>query len=316
MFNGSIKQRVGKWLAVAALLGFGLAMAQSDPTLKQVYAEAQAGRLEQAQLMMQQVLVAHPDSAKAHFVQAELAARLGKLGQAREALATAEKLAPGLPFAKPEAVQALRTQLAGRSGASANKGSSNRALAAAAPAADATPAAPSSSTPWGLILALGGGAIAIAIFMSRKKSAPAQPMYANQGAMQGGLGGPQGFGMGNNTAGPMGNAAGGGAMAPGYGPPGYGQPAGMGLGGKVMGGLATGLAVGAGVMAAQAIGKNLMGNNDHPASPPDSAANNGNESLASNNDLGGQNFGVNDAGSWDDGDALASSDDGGGDWDS
>ena len=36
----------------------------------------------------------------------------------------------------------------------------------------------------------------------------------------------------------------------------------MGLGGKVMGGLATGLAVGAGVMAAQAIGKSLMGNDE------------------------------------------------------
>ena len=82
-----------------------------------------------------------------------------------------------------------------------------------------------------------------------------------------------------------------------------------------MGGLATGLAVGAGVMAAQAIGKSLMGNNDHPASPADGAPSKGHEPLASNTDLGGQNFGVNDAGSWDDGDALASSDDGG-DWDS
>ena len=38
MFTGSIKRRVGQWLAVAALLGCGLAMAQSEPTLKQVYA--------------------------------------------------------------------------------------------------------------------------------------------------------------------------------------------------------------------------------------------------------------------------------------
>jgi len=83
-----------------------------------------------------------------------------------------------------------------------------------------------------------------------------------------------------------------------------------------MGGLATGLAVGAGVMAAQAIGKSLMGN-DAPAHQPDGAANNSYEPFAGNNDLGGQNFGVNDSGSWDDGGALASSDGGGGgDWDS
>ncbi len=312
MLNGSIKQRVGKWLAVAVLLGFGFAMAQSEPTLNQVYAEAQAGRLEQAQVMMQQVLVAHPASAKAHFVQAELFARQGKLSPARAALASSEKLAPGLPFAKPEAVQALRTQLAARSGAPANNGSSSRALATAAPAAYSSPAAPASSFPWGLALALGGGAIAIGIFMMRKKATPAplpQAVYANPGAMQSGLSGQQGFGMGNNM--------GGGAVAPGYGQPGYGQPAGgMGLGGKVMGGLATGLAVGAGVMAAQAIGKSLMGNDERPAHQPDNLANNnGYEPLAGNNDLGGQNFGVNDAGSWDDGDAIASSGDGG-DWDS
>lgn len=310
MFTGSIKRRVGQWLAVAALLGCGFAMAQSEPTLKQVYAEAQAGRLEQAQVMMQQVLVAHPGSAKAHFVQAELAARQGKISHAREALATAEKLAPGLPFAKPEAVQALRTQLAAKSSAPANGGASSRAMATAAPAAYSAPAAPASSFPWGLALALGGGAIAIAIFMSRKKTAPGlmpQTAYANPGAMQGGLNGQQGFGMGNTTNPGMG----GGAMAPGYGQ----QPAGMGLGGKVMGGLATGLAVGAGVMAAQAIGKSLMGNDQHPHQPDNLANNNGYEPLASNSDLGGQNFGVNDTGSWDDGDALASND-GGGDWDS
>lgn len=309
MFNGSIKQRLGKWLLVGALLGAGFAMAQSEPTLKQVYAEAQAGRLDQAQVMMQQVLVAHPGSAKAHFVQAELFARQGKASHARESLAMAEKLAPALPFAKPEAVQALRAQLAAKSNAPANNASPNRAHATAAPAAYSAPAAPASSFPWGLALALGGGAIALAIFLTRKKpmSAPmAQPAYANPAAMPSGLGGSQNFGMGNNNMG-------GGPMAPGYGQ----QPAGMGLGGKVMGGLATGLAVGAGVMAAQAIGKSLMGNDTTPAQKPDSLANNnGYEPLAGNSDLGGQNFGVNDAGSWDEGDALASSGDGGGDWDS
>ena len=314
MFTGSIKRQVGKWLAVAALLGCGFAMAQSEPTLKQVYAEAQAGRLEQAQVMMQQVLVAHPGSAKAHFVQAELAARQGKMSHAREALATAEKLAPGLPFAKPEAVQALRTQLAAKHNAPANNGASNPSNR---PMATAAPAAPASSFPWGLALALGGGAIAIAIYMSRKKSELAsmpQSSYANPGTMQGGLTGQQGFGMGNTINPNMG----GGAMAPGYGqqPGAMGQPAGMGLGGKVMGGLATGLAVGAGVIAAQAIGKSLMGNDASPAHQPNNPDNNnGYQPIAGNNDLGGQNFGVNDTGSWDDGDALASSS-GGDDWDS
>ena len=102
--NQSIKRTVVRCVLIGALLAADMAIAQSEPTLAQVYATAQAGNLEQAQVMMQQVLVAHPGSARAHFVQAELSARQGKLGRAREALASAEKLSPGLSFAKPEAV--------------------------------------------------------------------------------------------------------------------------------------------------------------------------------------------------------------------
>lgn len=67
----SIAQRAGKWVVVAALLGFGFAMAQSEPTLGEVYAAAQSGQLEKAQTLIQQVLVSHPNSGKAHFVRAE-----------------------------------------------------------------------------------------------------------------------------------------------------------------------------------------------------------------------------------------------------
>ena len=143
MMNRSLMQRLARWLAVAVLLvaglgaGFG-AMAQAEPTLKQIYDAAQAGRLEQAQTMIQQVLVLHPKSAKAHFVQAELAARQGQIGRAREALAEAEKLAPGLPFAKPEAVQSLRAALVAQPATAVKPG-------AMAPAPQAAPFAVSTA---------------------------------------------------------------------------------------------------------------------------------------------------------------------------
>ena len=289
--NRSIVRKLGKWLLVSALLGFGLVMAQSEPTLGQIYEAAQSGRMEQAQTMMQQVLVAHPASGKAHFVQAELFARQGKLGLARESLATAEKLAPGLPSIKPEALQSLRTQLAARpTPAPANSAVQHR------PAAVAQDSAPTSSFPWGMALALGGGAIGLAIYLTRRKPAPVYEPQPQAYASASGLSGPQGFGAANTVgATPM--------QQP------YGQPAGSGLGGKIMGGVATGLAVGAGMMAAQAIGRTLTGNHDRPADAP---AGNDFQSANNNPDMGGENFGVNDAASWDD---AGGADAGGGDWD-
>jgi hypothetical protein len=320
MFNLSIRQRAAKWLAVVALLSFGAVMAQSEPNIKQIYEAAQSGKIDQAQVMVQQVLIAHPNSAKAHYVQAELFARQGQPGRGREALLMADKLAPGLPFAKPEAVLALRTQLASKPAAPAVREASRLPVASRDAAA---PASSSSSFPTGLGLALGGAAIAFVIYMLRKKPAPdsaSQNAYANANSNAytnpntGGIG----SGIGSGLSGPQTFGA---SPAPGYaqaayGQPAYGQPAGSGLGGRVMGGLATGLAVGAGVMAAQAIGKSLMGNNEHAAQPGNMATGQGYEPIASNSDMGGQNFGVNDSSSWDDGSSSMADSGGGGDWDS
>ncbi len=327
MFKHSIRrifgQRLGKWLLAAAFMSCmswvaaGPALAQAEPTMNQIYQAAQAGKLDQAQVMIQQVLIAHPNSAKAHFVQAELFARQGLASRGREALLTAEKLAPGLPFAKPEAVQALRAQLASKpvQGSAKEPIDKNFALD--------TPTTATSGVPMGLVLLLGAGVIAVVVWLIRRKPAAspaAAAVYPNPSTMaaSGGLNGPQTFGSG---------VAGGGAMSPAYGQPGAqfggqpgygqaanGQPAAMGMGGRVMGGLATGLAVGAGVMAAQAIGKNLMGNNEQATQPKDSVSSGGHETLAGNQDMGGENFGINDNTSWDD--AGGSSDmGGGGDWD-
>jgi uncharacterized protein len=309
--------KFGKWLAITALLGFGMSMAQtatSEPSLKQIYDTAQAGQLDKAQSMVQQVLVLHPNSAKAHFVQAELFARQGQLPKAREALAAADKLAPGLPFAKSEAIQSLRTQLDAKSPPPALKTPSSNSFGVT----PATPPAAPANTPWGLIALGGAAALALVVFLIRRKPAqtftPPAP-YANHGntpgAMPGGgLNGPQTFGMGNGAAHGYGQAPG----QP------YGQqpqPAGTGMGGRLAGGLATGLAVGAGMMAAQAIGKTLTGNDEHGSRHSDNNNNNQQpltDNSPSNNDMGGQNFGVEDAGSWDD--AGGGGDmGGGGDWD-
>ncbi len=89
----------------------GQALAAGDPTLSEVYQAARAGRVTQAQQMMQQVLRDHPGSSKAHYVAAELYARRGDRATARQELNTAEALQPGLPFVNAASIQALRKAL-------------------------------------------------------------------------------------------------------------------------------------------------------------------------------------------------------------
>jgi tetratricopeptide (TPR) repeat protein len=101
-------------LLAAGALSFGLAgiaLADTDPTVHQVYEAASSGHLDQAQQMMDQVLRDHPNSAKAHYVQSELYAREGKISLARAELDRAEQLEPGLPKENPRSVAELKSEL-------------------------------------------------------------------------------------------------------------------------------------------------------------------------------------------------------------
>jgi hypothetical protein len=298
---------LGSACALAMLLVWGGAVAQTEPTMDEVYGAAKSGQLDKAQTMIQQVLIGHPNSAKAHYVQAEIAARQNQLPRAREALANAERLAPGLPFAKADSVQALRTQLGGSASAAPT-------AASAAPIDEAPPAA--KSLPWGLILLFGGAGIALLIFLAKRGSNPKPSVFGNaMPAANAGLNGPQAFG-GQAPApyGPQGGAPNGPQGGAPYGQQPYGQQngpqngqqyapnQGPGMGGRIMGGVATGLAVGAGFMAAEAIGRNLMGGEEgKEGSPPAAAPDAQYAPPDTNADMGGQDFGIQDSGSWDSG---------------
>jgi Tfp pilus assembly protein PilF len=104
-------------IVVAASLTLGffafspVRAADADPTVAQIYQAFHAGRLAEAQGMLDKVLRDHPDSAKAHFVQAEIDAAEGHWDLARSELARAEQLKPGLPDVKPRVVQQLKAKL-------------------------------------------------------------------------------------------------------------------------------------------------------------------------------------------------------------
>ncbi len=162
-----MNKSIWKWALVLGMVAGSASWAQQEPSLNDIYATAQGGKLEQAQVMVQQVLISHPNSAKAHYVRSELYARQGQLANARESLATAEKLAPGLPFAKAEAVQALRSQLSG------SQGSAVVAQANAAPVTYSS-SAPSSSGGWALPVLMAGGVIAMAFIVFRRRTPDVQ----------------------------------------------------------------------------------------------------------------------------------------------
>src|SRR5574337_1562805 len=103
--------RMKKWLLALMLLGalpICLPGFAAEPSLHEVYQAAEAGKLDDAQRMMKEVLLAHPRSGKAHYVEAELLAKQGHTREAAIELATAEGLAPGLPFASAQAVASLK----------------------------------------------------------------------------------------------------------------------------------------------------------------------------------------------------------------
>ena len=142
-------------------------MFADEPSLHQVSQAAEAGKLTEAQAMMHEVLSTRPNSGKAHFVEAELFVKQGQLAKAETELATAERLAPGLPFAKPQAVQNLRAQL----------GSSRLVRSVESQQFQPLPqAAHESPLPWGMLL-LGASLIAFiafaARFMAQRNASPA-----------------------------------------------------------------------------------------------------------------------------------------------
>ncbi len=274
---------LGVSFAAVAALSSASVMAATEPTMHEVYQAAQAGHYIEAQDMMDQVLKAHPNSAKAHFAEAELLAKQGKLNQARTELGAAERLQPGLAFAKPQAVSNLKTLIE----------SPNTPVKAAAysPVAQqvgfAGGSVPSRGLPWGLILG-GLGLLAFMAFAMRfmqQRTAAPVPYY------------PQGFGN-QGVAQPFGAGMSGGA-----GPMGMG---GSGVGSGIMGGLATGAALGAGMVAGEALMHHFTDSgsvNPSQVLPPqagfsDNLSNNWNLPA---DDMGGNDFGMSDNSSWDSG---------------
>jgi uncharacterized protein len=251
-----------------AMLSLGPVLAaDTDATVHQIYQATVSGHIAQAEQMVGQWVQNQPSNAEAHYVAAQVYARAGDFSTARRQLASAESLDPGLSFARPQSVAALRAELA-----------QNRFL----PRAGQQPGygyAPYASqtherarVPWGTILVILAGVVIIWSLV-RRRMQPVYPQYPPQS--MGGVG-------------PMGT---GGGVVPPY--P-YGGP---GAGPGLMSSLGTGLAVGAGVAAGEELVRHALGGSEGGIIPPANAGEFVPGPPPVNEDMGGQDFGITEDGS-------------------
>jgi len=276
-----LKRIAAPLVLVMALACTGPVLAAA-PTVDQVYEAANSGHLDQAQRMMDEVLRDNPNSARAHYVEAEVSARARNFDRARSELARAQQLNPSGSFAKPESLAALQRELA--------RGNGSRSYSYPPPGTYVRPAEHRSSFPWGIVLLVGAGVVIVWALASRRRNYGGYPQ----------AGGIPPTGGGYGYGGP-----------PGYGPAGYGPPmGGGGLGSGIVGGLASGLAVGAGVAAGEELVRHWFDGdgNRHEGPPPADYV-----PPDDNANMGGNDFGVSGGGSsWDDSGSSFGGDSGGG----
>lgn len=206
------------------------------------------------------VLKAHPTSAKAYFVNAELLARTGRQDEARAALAQAESLAPGLPFARPDVVAQLHKRLGTSPGQLSGKSESGGGMN------------------WLLIAAV-VPLILLVVMLGRGRSRPkdlTRSHHAAAGSDMASHLSPEGQRQGYRSG---------------------GEPR-EGMGSTLARGLATGAALGAGLVAGEALAKHFT-EDDAPQTPlPDESLRSdlGIIDQGGWDSGGGDDFGVDDSG--------------------
>jgi hypothetical protein len=204
-------------------------LADTDPSLSQVYEAVRTGHLEQAQKMMNQVLHDHPKSAKAHYVAAEVNAAFGNFVLGRRELRFAQELAPGLPFAAPESVRELQDKL-------------SRTPLVHMPLARETGAACTWSV---LAVAVIGMCVVLALVSMRRRTPTDSYAQSRE------VGPPPAAGLPATAA-----AAG------------ASPSTGTGIGPSIVGDLAGGLAAGAGIVAREEVARHLLNSDEHGVNSP------------------------------------------------
>jgi len=231
--------RATRWLSAAALMG-ACALALALPTPKDIEAAVNAGKLDQAETMLREVLQDKPGSARAHYELGQVLAREAKYDEALAEVQHAKAIDSSLKFAtSPNKFQQTLDKIT--AAASSAKLSSATTTTPHATTVTPSPAPAPASPALNLnYVLLGIGVLVLVALLIRRRQA--QPAPLNAVYAQAAPAGRGGFGAQFTPSTP----AYPGGSAPAYGP-GYGAPMqggmGSGVGGAVLGGVA-GLAAG------------------------------------------------------------------------
>jgi hypothetical protein len=220
------------------------ALAWALPSLQEVEAQVTQGHYAQAESMMREVVAAKPNSARAHYVYAEILAHDGSLARAADEARLARQIDPDLGFTTPEKFRAFEASLTRAQTPAPRISATPSTSPAVAPAAMA-PATQSSGVPSWVWIA---GLAAIAFFLWRG--------FSRSAAGAGGAVGAPGPTFGGAAVAPN-------AMQPGAVPYGAGYPAQRPSSGLMGVGLGVAGGVAAGMLADELLHRNRDGNVDH-----------------------------------------------------
>jgi len=209
-------------LCMALLSGLWLGAAQALPNVDEVQAAVQRGDYPGAEKMMREVVAAKPDSARAHYVLAEILSHQRQFNEAAEHVRRARALDPAIKFTDPAKFNAFEQLLQREQAGAARSLVTTPAVVNAPPPLRAAPVQRDSGGGVPVWLLVVGVVIFIwaAVSWMRRRTV----MQASQPAMAGGYGGgygPQGYGPGV--------------------PPTSGGPGLMGVGLAAAGGVAAGM---------------------------------------------------------------------------
>ena len=228
-----------KRFLVALSLATVACLAWAIPSVDEVQSEVRKGNFAQAESMMREVVAANPDSARAHYVLAEILAHNKRFDQAVAEVTVAKRLDPKLSFTQSDKFQQFE-QLLERERAATRSAEAAQRAAATQPVVLREPARSGGGVP-GWLWGLGGAVVAVAIW--RLIAARRETVYPANVVVSGSAG-----------------AVVPGGYQPGYGPgygPGYAPPGGSGM-------LGTGIAA-AGGFAAGMLAEKLIDGGHHDA---------------------------------------------------